>query len=666
VWVDLDREPADAALCARLDGVVVRSGQPGHQHLYVLLSRAVSLVEHAALGKALAAKLGGDAKWSDESLLRLPGTLNWKPAVLGDGEPAAVAVESFGGRVWSPEELAALLGVDLAAAEQAWQRQALGAVGTVAVDRSALPISVLTALDAPTEDRSAAHHRLVAAAYDAGLSRDETHALIGGYGPSVAKFGERVAGETDRSWSAIAADRRQVGRGWPRTRAEHVGRAMADGMDSDEAQAEATALGYGAERDAPRPSGLSYADPIEVLATPAPNVTATADRAGGVLSARTNEVSPNGVLTGSAPTDEETAAELRYRREVAEAVRRMRVTEDARALLAAEKARTEFGRLPSLISLNDALTQPEETEQWRIADLLPEGGNATLVAPEKAGKTTLVGNLVRSLVDRVPFLGRFAVEPITGRVGVLNFEVTGRMFTRWLGDMGIQHTDQVMALHLRGHRLPLVTDEGVTWLVDRLREADVSVLVVDPFGAAFRSAGGVSENDNSEVGRFLSALDEVKQRAGIHELIMPVHAKREQAAGAERARAASVLNDWPDAIWMLVKDARRYLSARGRDVAVPEQRIDFDPTTRALAVTGGSRRSDVATAAGVAILAVVTQQPGITGRSIESTLADEHTRLAIRDALAKQIRQGAIRAEAGPRNSICHFPGSTSAPCPRQ
>lgn len=64
----------------------------------------------------------------------------------------------------------------------------------------------------------------------------------------------------------------------------------------------------------------------------------------------------------------------------------------------------------------------------------------------------------------------------------------------------------------------------------------------------------------------------------------------------ERARGDSRLQDWPDATWRLVRlndepDSPRYFSAYGRDVDVPNGRLDFDPDTRRLTYTDESRAS---------------------------------------------------------------------------
>ncbi len=70
----------------------VASGSPGHAHVYVRLSESISCAGHDALGKALGAYAVGadaDCKFSDNDLLRPPGTLNHKRAARG-GEPTPV------------------------------------------------------------------------------------------------------------------------------------------------------------------------------------------------------------------------------------------------------------------------------------------------------------------------------------------------------------------------------------------------------------------------------------------------------------------------------------------------------------------------------------------------------------------------------------------------
>lgn len=78
LWADLDGPPADPELLAELHPVRVASGQDGHEHIYVPLGEPVTVDVHNLLNKGLAQRLSADHKWSDETLLRLPGTVNHK------------------------------------------------------------------------------------------------------------------------------------------------------------------------------------------------------------------------------------------------------------------------------------------------------------------------------------------------------------------------------------------------------------------------------------------------------------------------------------------------------------------------------------------------------------------------------------------------------------
>jgi hypothetical protein len=91
-WADLDG-PMTAERLALLrplgDSVRIISSGTGH-HAYFKLDEWRTPDEIEATNRALRDMLGGDAKWSNESLLRLPGTFNFKPSVFHGKPPALV------------------------------------------------------------------------------------------------------------------------------------------------------------------------------------------------------------------------------------------------------------------------------------------------------------------------------------------------------------------------------------------------------------------------------------------------------------------------------------------------------------------------------------------------------------------------------------------------
>lgn len=292
--------------------------------------------------------------------------------------------------------------------------------------------------------------------------------------------------------------------------------------------------------------------------------------------------------------------------------------------------------LPDFETLADRLSRPRVGVEWRIDGWQPAGARVMLVAQFKAGKTTLVGNLTRSLVDGDAFLGAARVKPVSGTVALLDFEMGDNQIDSWLRDQRIRATDRVLVVGLRGRAASFnILDPTVraAW-VRRLRDHHVRYLVVDCLRPILDALG---LDEHKDAGRFLVALDALLNEAGIDEAVLVHH----MGHGSERARGDSRLRDWPDAEWRLVRhddqpDSERYITAYGRDVDVPETRLGFDRATRHLRLDGGSRRDAAALAALVDVRAVLKAADGgpMSGRKIEAALRDsDHPRGAVRQAL---------------------------------
>lgn len=359
----------------------------------------------------------------------------------------------------------------------------------------------------------------------------------------------------------------------------------------------------------------------------------------------------------------ETAAAVEVRRSDAKALekelQRQRAAKEARRQLGAEDRASK--PLPEFLSLAQRLERPRTELRFRIAGWQPAGARAMLSAQFKAGKTTLVGNLTRSLVDGDPFLGVAAVEPIEGRVAILDFEMSERQVEDWLADQRIEHPDRLILVALRGAASTFdITDEHVRaeW-ASRLRDHAVRYVVLDPLRPVLDALG---MDENHDGGRFLTAFDELLAEAGIPEACVVHH----MGHAGERSRGDSRFRDWPDVEWRLVRksddpNSERYVSAYGRDVDVSESRIRIDETTRRLTLVGGSRRDAEALAALDAVIDLLASEGvPMSGNAIEKALADtKHTQRAVRDALTKgaQIgselggQYGALHLSRGPRRA---------------
>lgn len=351
-----------------------------------------------------------------------------------------------------------------------------------------------------------------------------------------------------------------------------------------------------------------------------------------------------GSLPGApAPLDR---AELLLAQEVAA----QRARRQAKKLLDEEEAARLFRVPPSRVSLVDELAMPIEPITYAIEELLPAGGNALLTAEYKAGKTSTVNDLVRAFCDGTPFLGRYKVNPAPGRLAVFNYEVGDEMYRGWLRDLGIKNPDRAAVLNLRGFRVPVTTPSVEDWVVNWLQEREVSFWVVDPFARAFTGCGD-NENDNSQVGWFLDALDVIKARAGVRDLVLPTHTGRaDMEAGQERSRGATRLEDWCDVRWILTKgeipeaggQPPRFFRATGRGVEIEEGLLAWGENDRSLAHTGGDRKHVAQRERQQKVLDFVNENPRCGMRAILAGCGDNK---GVKSAIEGLRSAGALRVE---------------------
>lgn len=265
---------------------------------------------------------------------------------------------------------------------------------------------------------------------------------------------------------------------------------------------------------------------------------------------------------------------------------RMRATVDAKAIFDAEQAHTID--LPQLVRLDRFLEVPDDPVTYRIDRVWPTGGRVMAAAPRKSGKTTLNGNLMRSLVDGDRFLGKYTVSPMV-RLILLDNELDERMLRRWLRDHHIQNPDRIELVTLRGRLSAFNILDPATRARWAAHLGPADGLIFDCLRPALDALG---LDEWREAGRFLEALDELLAEAGIGEALVTHH----HGHADERARGDSRIVDWPDANWNLVEgdqdgDTRQiFFKARGRDVDEPEQLLAYDPNTRRLTIGGGSRK----------------------------------------------------------------------------
>lgn len=250
----------------------------------------------------------------------------------------------------------------------------------------------------------------------------------------------------------------------------------------------------------------------------------------------------------------------------------LRAREAARERIRREDATEERFELPAVgWSLTDELELPEVAEEYRVDLLFPTDSNLLLIAPFKAGKSTMMRNLVRSLVDGVPFLGHYEVRQVEGKVCYLNYEETSQAWLRSMRSLPIGHSTHIAPVHRRGlGPIPFWDDIRLEEFSGWLRANEAEVLIVDTAVAAWRGYVD-NENDNMQVSNFARLLDDLKSASGVRELVLVHHSGRE----AGRGRGASSLEGWMDVGVYIDVDNKgaRSVRAVGRNVHIESREI---------------------------------------------------------------------------------------------
>ena len=268
---------------------------------------------------------------------------------------------------------------------------------------------------------------------------------------------------------------------------------------------------------------------------------------------------------------------------------RQRIRKEATRIIREEEASATYKEPIFVRSLKDELQLPEIEAQWVIRDIFPQGANISITAQYKAGKTTLINDLARSLADEIKFLDYFQEPTHKRRIVIFNYEVSENQYRRWMKDVEIKQSERVTLVHLRGERLPIISDRVQRLIISILQDLDCQTWIMDPFARAFVGSG--DENSNSDVGLFLDTLDFIKKQASVDNLVIPMHTGRAQEHGIERARGATRLDDWADVRWLLSKtEEGRFFAADGRDVFLEQQALAYDDASRRLKLGGASAK----------------------------------------------------------------------------
>jgi hypothetical protein len=332
----------------------------------------------------------------------------------------------------------------------------------------------------------------------------------------------------------------------------------------------------------------------------------------------------------------------------------VRIRNEAKRAVAAE----ERGPVdpPAAITLRDLLVEPDDPTVWRIKDCQPAESRVILAAQFKTGKTTVVANVIRSLRDGDPFLGKYLVAPVEGTIALLDFEMSRSQLQRWYRDQQIVRDDRVVVFPMRGRAASFNladADVRTAWAA-RFRALGVRFVIIDCLRPILDALG---LDEHHEVGAFLVPLDMLLVDAGIPDCLVVHHMGHTN----ERSRGDSRLRDWPDVEWRLMRKdedpaSARFFTAFGRDVDVTEQELGYDRATRRLTVIGGSRRDAKVEEALVAVLAFVgvAETPPTRNAILKGLKESDHGQPSVKAAIKLGVQRGCIVTTKGKNNAQLH------------
>jgi hypothetical protein len=322
--------------------------------------------------------------------------------------------------------------------------------------------------------------------------------------------------------------------------------------------------------------------------------------------------------------------------------------------------------------LTKFLAEPSNPTPMRIERVMPDGGRVVFSAPYKAGKTTAIGNLIRSLVDGDPFLDVFAVNKKAERLVLIDNELSEDMVRDWLLDQNIRNTDAVVdVVCLRGEvaSFDLLNEKRRAEWSAHLRDLGCDYVIFDCLRPVLDALGLEESHD---AGKFLTAFDALLSEAETSGDSAVVH---HMGHANERSRGDSRIQDWPDAIWKIVREdpddefSPRYFSANGRDVDVMQGQLKYDPVTRHLSYQGltradakKQRKLDAPLKAAIDILTDDQKKGGngigktqLIGKIRNTTGVGEPT---IKNALDFGEKNGFVSTRPGPNNATVYELGS--------
>jgi len=240
-------------------------------------------------------------------------------------------------------------------------------------------------------------------------------------------------------------------------------------------------------------------------------------------------------------------------------------------------------------TLEDELAKPQTVTKWLIDSWFRASTAVLLNADPKAGKTRLALNLMKSLSENEPFLGRFQTnQPEDTRIWYGNWDQPEDLMLDYCHDYEWLASDRCILKNLGSMEFPFWVPSVFDDFVEYAHDMRIGTMIVDTLHVA--SQGFVeNENDNNEMSAFIHLMRKLVRAAEIPNLAVIHHTGHGQE---RRGRGASTLAADFDGMWFLHQtdpeqfDAPRELSAKGRKLGVNPIELVYDLATESYSYAG--------------------------------------------------------------------------------
>jgi hypothetical protein len=596
LWADVDWQgvPADRQQdvkdrISELSSFTVASGTGDNVHVYVELNQPVEHAEFIKLNTGLRDYLYADNKQADNSLLRLPGTTNWKTDA---GSP--VRENSQNAKTIAPASLMkrrVFRDAKVLAEAEALDWEFIEVEGLPRRMRSLVEMPVAEA-EARYGSRYKAVWAITGELHKRGLGADEIHSLMDKFPAALDKMAEENGYDVHRD-----VDKRIL---WDRSKSIQVDDDVAEDAgdifeEMSEDEVKDSLVNEGVEKELLRRAIRRAADMAEAERT----FTGPPDDVSWSLSDALN-TPPRPVPYLIAGYE---SGEAKHKG-LAGAKHNVVITAQYKT------GKTIFVTGTLARSLCDGVPFLD-----RYPVNVPDGG-------------TVVGHW------------NCEMDP-------------AEMLDDYIRPVGIHNAHNLHVANLRGYSVNILSDQGKAWAVSWLKERQVKVWTIDSFARVARMAGVSEKDNDEVMALLMRLDEIKVEAECDALFLITHTGRAEMEEGKERARGATAIDDWADARWIMTKmDDTRFLAVEGRSVAMSTTSLHFDNEKMRYEMGYGNKADVKADGATQAIVKVVRDNPGITQAGLWKILGGEPFKMG-RRVVTSHVEEaesaGFVVVKKGPR-----------------